>query len=195
MIEFGAMMIDDAQGNGNGRLDPGETVNLIIPTYNNGTYQAVGTVGSLNCSSGFITLNNTTYDFSVIGAGLMEEAIFSVTVAANAPIGTPVSFLYDVTSGGYYLQESFAATIGLIVEDWETGDMSQFDWITGGSSNWAVTTNNPYEGSYCIKSGAIGNNQSNYLSLQYEIIGADSISFWYKVSSESGYDLSEILYR
>ena len=188
MIEFGAMMIDDAQGNGNGRLDPGETVNLIIPTFNNGTYQAVGAVGSLNCSSGFITLNNATYDFNVIGAGLMEEAIFSATVAANAPIGTPVSFMFDVTSGGYYLQESFEASIGLIVEDWETGDMSQFDWTTGGSSNWAVTTNNPYEGSYCIKSGAIGNSQSNYLSLQYEIIAADSISFWYKVSSELGWD-------
>jgi PKD repeat protein len=187
-IEFGAMIIDDALGNGNGRLDPGETVNLIIPTFNNGTYQAVGAVGSLNCSSGFINLNNASYDFNVIGAGLMEEAIFSVTVAANAPIGTAVSFIYDVTSGGYYLQESIAATIGLIVEDWETGDMSQFDWTTGGSSNWAVTTNNPYEGSYCIKSGALGNNQNNYLSLQYEIIAADSISFWYKVSSEEGYD-------
>ena len=102
----------------------------------------------------------------------MEEAIFSATVAANAPIGTSVSFMYNVTSGGYYLQESFAKTIGLILEDWETGDMNQFEWTTGGSSNWAVTTNNPYEGSYCIKSGAIGNNQSNYLSLQYEVFAA-----------------------
>ncbi len=187
-IEFGAMQINDSQGNNNGRLDPGETVIIIIPTYNNGSYQAVGAVGTLNCTSGFITLNSTSHDFNEIGAGLMEEAIFNVTVAANAPVGTPVNFIYDVTSGGYYVQESFASTIGLIVEDWETGDMSQFDWTTGGNSNWAVTTNNPYEGSYCIKSGAIGHTQSNYLSLQYEVFGADSISFWYKVSSEDGYD-------
>ncbi len=187
-IEFGTMEINDTQGNDNGRLDPGETVDIVIPTYNNGSYQAMGAIGALNCMSGFITINNSTYDFNEIGAGLMEEAVFSVTVAANAPVGTPVSFIYDVTSGGYYVQESFASTIGLIVEDWETGDMSQFDWTTGGNSNWAVTTNNPYEGSYCIKSGAIGNNQSNYLSLQYEVFGVDSISFWYKVSSEANYD-------
>ena len=39
-IEFGNMQIDDTQGNSNGRLDPGETVYIIIPTYNNGSYQA-----------------------------------------------------------------------------------------------------------------------------------------------------------
>ena len=189
LIEFGAMTIDDSQGNNNGRLDPGETADIIIPTFNNGSYSAIDPVGTLGCPSGFITLNNTFYEFSVIGAGLMEEAIFSVTVAANAPIGTALSFLFDVTSGGYYLQESYPTTIGMIVEDWETGDMNKFNWTTGGSSNWTITSNNPYEGNYCSKSGAIGDDESNYLSLQYEIMAADSISFWYKVSSESNYDL------
>ena len=188
LIELGSMIIDDSQGNNNGRLDPGETVNLIIPNFNNGTYQAAGTLGSLNCSSGSVILNNPTYDFGVIPAGSMEEGIFSATVAPNAPIGTSVSFVYDVTSGGYSVQESYAATIGLIVEDWETGDMSQFEWITGGTSNWAVVPFNPFEGSYCVKSGALGNNQTNYLSLQYEVSGPDSISFWFQVSSEANYD-------
>ncbi len=187
-IEPGLMTIDDADGNGNGRPDPGETVNLIIPVYNNGSYQADGTLGSLSCSSGFITLNNTTYDLGVIPAGSMEEAVFSATVDPDAPIGTGVSFMFNVTSGGYSVQDSYSAAIGLIVEDWETGDMSQFNWATGGSSNWAVSTDNPYEGIYCIKSGVIGNNQNNYLSLQYAVSNPDSISFWFKVSSESGYD-------
>ena len=74
-LEPGLMTIDDATGNGNGRLDPGETVNIIIPTANNGSFQANGTLGSLNCTSGFITLNNSTYDFGVIPAGLTDEAV------------------------------------------------------------------------------------------------------------------------
>ena len=118
----------------------------------------------------------------------MEEAVFNVTVSAAAPVGTAVSFMYDVTSGGYNVQENFGATIGLIVEDWETGDMSQFDWTTGGNSNWAVSQQTPYEGTYCIKSGDINDNQSNWLSLEYEVFSSDSISFWFKVSSESNYD-------
>ena len=188
MIEFGNKQIDDNQGNGNGRLDPGETAYLIIPTFNNGSYNALNTFGSLSCSSGLITLNNSTYNFNDIGTGLMEEAVFSVTVSANAPVGTAVSFIYDVTSGGYSLQESFATTIGLILEDWETGDMSMFNWTTGGNSNWALSQQSPHEGVYCIKSGDINDNQSNWLSLEYEVFSNDSISFWYKVSSEHNYD-------
>ncbi len=187
-IEFGNMQIDDSQGNGNGRLDPGETVDIVIPTYNNGSYQAISAAGTLSCSSGFITLNNSTYNFNDLGAGSMEEAIFNITVSPNAPVGTSVSFMYDVTSGGYYLQESFGSTIGLIVEDWETGNLSQFEWQTGGNSSWAVSQQTPYEGAYCIKSGDINDNQSNWLSLEYEVLSSDSISFWYKVSSESNYD-------
>jgi PKD repeat protein len=188
LIELGNKQIDDAQGNGNGRLDSGEIIDFIIPTFNNGSYQANDAVGTLSCSSPFITLNNPTFNFNDIGAGLMEEAIFSITVSPNAPIGTGVSFIYNVTSGGYSIQESYTAAIGLILEDWETGDMSMFEWMTGGSSNWAVTNTNTYEGSFCIKSGTLSDNQSNYLSLQYEVYAADSISFWYKVSSESNYD-------
>lgn len=181
----GLMIVDDAGGNGNGRLDPGETADLIIQTWNNGSYQATSAMATLDCLSSYITINTPSYDFGTIPAGTMEEAVFSVSATPGAPIGTGVSFMFEVTSGGYSVQESYAASIGLIVEDWESGSMNQFDWTTGGSSNWAVSTQNPYEGSYCIKSGAMGNNQSNYLSLQYAVASADSISFWYKVSSES----------
>jgi PKD repeat protein len=188
LIELGSMIIDDSQGNNNDRMDPGETVDLIIQTYNNGSFQATGAVGSLNCTNGYITPNNTSFDFGVIGAGQMEEAIFSVTVAADAPIGTGVSFIFNVATEGYFIQEVFTTTIGLIIEDWETGDMNQFNWTTGGTSNWAISSTNSYEGNYCIKSGPLGDNQNNYLSLQYETFGTDSISFWHKVSSEVNYD-------
>lgn len=188
VIAFGNLTIDDSQGNQNGRLDPGETANIVIPTYNNGSYVATEAIGSLSCFSSFITLNNTTHDFSGIEAGTMEEAIFNVTVASNAPIGTAISLIYDVVSGGYAHQETYSRAIGLILEDWETGDMNQYEWTTGGSANWAVTTNNPFEGTYCITSGEIDHNESTYFSLQYNLIAADSISFWFEVSSESGYD-------
>ncbi len=188
LLEVGALTIDDSQGNDNGRLDPGETADLVIPTYNNGSYHAIGAIGNLSSSSGFLTLNNTTYDFNVIGAGLMEEAVFNVTVAPNAPIGTAVSLMYEVISGGYELQENFATTIGLIVEDWETGDMSQYNWQTGGDGNWAVSNQNPYEGTYCVKSGNIDDGEDSWISLEYDIFSNDSISFWFKVSSESSYD-------
>lgn len=187
-ITSGIMLIDDYIGNYNELLDPGETAYLIIPTYNNGSYLAANTIGSISCSNGFITLNNSTFNFYDIGAGLMKEAMFSVTVSADAPAGAYVEFLFQVTSGGYSYQAVYPTILSMVVEDWETGDMSQFNWTTGGNSNWVVTIDNPYQGSFCIKSGALDHNQSTYLSMQYEVFGEDSLSFWYKVSSEAGYD-------
>lgn len=188
LIEFGNMLIDDYQGNWNGRLDPGETAFLIIQTYNNGSYNAASTNGTLSCSNEFITLNNTTFNFYDIGPGLMEEGMFNVTVSANAPAGIYVDLMYEVTSGGYYCQQSYATIISPVVENWETGDMTQFEWTTGGDSDWFVSNDFPFEGSYCIKPETLDHNQSSYLSLQYDTYGEDSLSFWYKVSSETGYD-------
>ena len=74
------------------------------------------------------------------------------------------------------------------LEDWETGDMSSFDWVTGGSADWFVTDQEQYEGVYSARSGIISDDQQSYLSLTQEVYSSDIISFWYKVSSESNYD-------
>jgi len=77
---------------------------------------------------------------------------------------------------------------GLIVEDWETGDMNKYDWATGGQSVWEVSEDNPYEGTYCNKTATLGHQQSTWMSIIYESAIDDSISFFVKVSSEAGYD-------
>lgn len=73
-------------------------------------------------------------------------------------------------------------------EDWESGGMTQFDWVTGGTTNWYVTDYLPYEGSYCARSGDINDGQNSWLQLTYDVYSAEDISFWFKVSSESSYD-------
>ena len=45
-----------------------------------------------------------------------------------------------------------------------------------------------YEGQYCVRSGAIGNNGTTTLILVHEAGSNDTISFYYKVSSENGWD-------
>ncbi len=74
------------------------------------------------------------------------------------------------------------------IEDFETGDFSQFDWQTGGTQPWFVTDFDPYEGTYCASSGDINDNQTSNLSVNFDVYAADSITFWYNVSSESGFD-------
>ncbi|MBM3435708.1 MAG: T9SS type A sorting domain-containing protein, partial [Bacteroidetes bacterium] len=108
----------------------------------------------------------------------------------GTPPGQAVDIDLGITANGGSYTNSFEMTfvVGLILEDWETGDFSQYDWETGGSSNWIITSINPYEGSYCAQSGNINDDQTSFLSISYNVLAAGEISFYKKVSSEGDYD-------
>ena len=76
-----------------------------------------------------------------------------------------------------------------IIEPFETGDFSLFDWQLDPTYPWVITTQNPYEGMYCMKSG---NQQvlSSTSTMQVTVnIPADGeMSFFGKISSEQGWD-------
>lgn len=73
-------------------------------------------------------------------------------------------------------------------EDFETGDFSQYEWTFDGTADWSITDADFYEGMYSAKSGLITDNQTTELELIYEVYAEDTLSFWYKVSSENNYD-------
>ena len=76
-----------------------------------------------------------------------------------------------------------------MVEDFETGDLSQFDWETTANYPWTITTNNPYEGTYCLKSGGAGvNNVVSDLNLTVEIPNDGILSFFMRPSCENSWD-------
>ena len=76
-----------------------------------------------------------------------------------------------------------------IVEPFETGDFSLFDWQVSANYPWVITTENPYEGQYCMKSG---NQQvlSSTSTMQVTVnIPADGeMSFFGKISCEQSWD-------
>lgn len=80
----------------------------------------------------------------------------------------------------FQLQESAAWSF-------ETG-VFEPQWVFGGNSPWAISTESPYDGLYCSKSGAISDNQSSEMSLELNLTSAGTVAFFRKVSSESGYD-------
>ncbi|MDO5316884.1 MAG: choice-of-anchor J domain-containing protein, partial [bacterium] len=76
-----------------------------------------------------------------------------------------------------------------IIEDFETGDFSLFDWQLDPTYPWTITTNNPYEGTYCMKSGGAGvanvvSNMTVTVNIPYDGI----MSFFGKISSENNWD-------
>ena len=76
-----------------------------------------------------------------------------------------------------------------IIEDFETGDFSKFDWQVDPTYPWTVTTNNPYEGTYCMKSGGAGvANVVSNMTVTVNIPADGIMSFFGKISSENNWD-------
>ena len=192
-FSIGGMVVNEvppptAPGNTSGVLDPGDIADLVVATTNSGGFHAASTTGELACSSAYITINTGSYTFGDIAAGETQHATFNVTVSPDAPLNTPVTFTYTVTSGLYIAQKQFVKVIGLVVEDFETGDFSRFPWTFGGNKPWVITNIGPFEGIYSIKSGFITDNLYSDLLLQRNVTRPDTISFYLKTSSEAGYD-------
>jgi hypothetical protein len=72
-------------------------------------------------------------------------------------------------------------------EGFETGDFSGLDWRSYGSQDWTVTSGQSYSGTYSARAGSIDHDESSVLEVILDCVSGD-ISFYRKVSSESGYD-------
>ncbi|MDA3944473.1 MAG: C25 family cysteine peptidase [Bacteroidetes bacterium] len=188
LLSIGSYSIADNSGNGNGRLDPGETADMFISFSNEGSSKAFDIVSSLIATDPLITINEATFDLAELDAATSSEAVFNLSVSASAPIGTAIELLNQLEAGAYNAEKTFVTKVGLVLEDFETGDFTAFDWVSGGNMPWTITESDTYEGTYAAESGGISDSQSTQMILEYEVSVDDSISFFRKVSSESGYD-------
>jgi len=79
--------IDDAEGNGNGILDPGETVDIFATITNLGNEPAIGLTGFLTSSSSEITINSNTADFGDMEPDQSIFAPYNITLSESAVPG------------------------------------------------------------------------------------------------------------
>lgn len=188
LFEIGNVTIEEINGNGNGRLDPGETAKLIFPIENKGGANSNEVDATIVINNNFMQLiSDATLTLESIESDTITTVEYTVYVGA-APSGFAADYTLNVESGAYTDTKDFVSKIGLNVEDFESGELDPDLWTNNTSYPWTFCTEQPYEGIYCLKSGSIGNSATTDISLVYESTEADSISFYYKVSSESGYD-------
>ncbi len=179
---------DEANGNDNGRLDPGETATIKIETVNNGhclAYQVHTSLIAYNAYVNVLSEDTTLPVVSTMGACFPE---FEVEVDADAPEGIIAEMRFQMLCGGYDVVQTFFPKIGQILEDWESGGFSSFNWQEDGDLPWVINSQYPFEGVYDAASGDIDDNSTSELYISYYVMGNDSISFHRKVSSEPDYD-------
>lgn len=187
-LSFNSITISDPTGNNNGRLDPGETVTVTMPLSNTGAATSPTGSATLTCSTSGITINTGTANYAAISASGSTNLSFSISASAGMSIGTVVSLNFSATAGAYTANKIETTTVGIILEDFETGNLNAFPWVTGGTLPWTVVNTGAYAGTYAAKSGNITHSQSSTMETTRILSTAGYVSFWYKVSSEASYD-------
>jgi C1A family cysteine protease len=191
-INMGSIQIMDPQGNGNGRLDPGETVDVNITIKNAGLYDVTQLTAQYTSGDAFVTINSGTATLQTVEPGQAPILTFNITASAATPMSHIIAGVIAIncTSNNNTQQYSFDVEImaGADIEDFETGDFTQHDWEMSGNSNWTITNSGAWEGAYAARSGSIGHQQQSVLSITMDVTANGTISFYRKVSSEEGYD-------
>jgi hypothetical protein len=178
---------DSINGNNNGYLDPGETVEVDVTVSNSGDFGCPDSWVKISSPVDYLQFPVDSINLDTIFPVQNKTAVFQVEVASDACLYSSADLYFVAGSGLYRSEKSLPETIGLIVEDWETGGFAKFPWISTGTATWLIDTLH-YGGTYSARSGVIYNNSSSWLQVSLTTGTEDSISFYRKVSSEQDYD-------
>jgi hypothetical protein len=186
--------VDDSQGNGNGRIDGGETVTITFPITNSGHAATANDVmANLTVSTSGITVSNSSLNLGVIAAGETAQAVYTITVDATVTAATLIEMLLNLPMAFYGMDCEASATANQNMEDWETGNDNSYSWNFSGDADWFVTNAYAYEGNYSMQSGSIADNDLTSMYIVVDSPANFELSFSFKTSTEDGYDFLSFL--
>ncbi len=81
---------------------------------------------------------------------------------------------------------SIPLNIGMLMDNFESEGFSTHDWQFAGQNEWFIQGQEVFDGDFSIRSGAIGNNQTSEISVEYNVLNQGYIKFFAKASSEQG---------
>jgi hypothetical protein len=125
-------------------------------------------------SAGWITITS--------GSSGSGNGTVSYSVAANTSTSSRTG---TMTIAGQTFTVTQAGT-GSGISLGEAVDNTSLAWTTGGDANWYGQNTVYYYGGDAARSGAITHNQSSWI--QTTVTGPGTLTFYWKVSSESGWD-------
>ncbi len=179
--------IDDSNGNNNSLADAGETVTLTFRVGNNGHANSQAGTASITNESEYINITSNEVSLNAIVAGNYQDIEFTATINENTPIGTIVNFIVNATAGQYSANITTSIPVGQQIEDWESNSFDSYEWENNSTIPWTIVSTGAYEGQYCAKSGAIGDNTTTDLTITIDVLTNDNVEFYKKVSCEEAF--------
>jgi len=111
-ILSGSATASEVVGNGNGVIDPGETVGVQIALTNGGSLAATGITGTVRLITGSATALNATSAYPNISAGATQTntTLFTFNIDGAQPCGQVLTFVFTAT---YNLSQTWAYTFSV----------------------------------------------------------------------------------
>ncbi len=185
-LMFTGVEIDD--GN-DGILLPGETAYLNLYVTNEGGASASNLNIEVVTVNPIITFNNNSGTITQIDSDSEDYIALEVTVSDEATNGYLGLFTVEITGdNGIDFNDSFIVMVGEILEGFETGDFSGYEWEHSGNADWYITGSQTYDGSYSARSGNINGNQTSTLEVTLNVLMDGMVGFYKKVSCENDAD-------
>lgn len=115
VVGLGVIVVDDANGNNNGKLDPGETATLHIGMANNGGSAAYNATTILSSSSPYITVETEAVTTELMASGSNHTMSFVVSADESAPQGDITQFMLNMTADhGFTTEAGFTLIVGQV---------------------------------------------------------------------------------
>jgi len=181
-VDATSLIINDNQ---NGVLDPGETSDITINFTNEGGCKVTNLLIAISSNDPYITINSGSGSIPLLDPGATQPCLFNISAAGNTP-PQYIAALYVSIQGNnnYSTMDTLYIFFGQIVEDWETGDFTKFDWQMGYWP-WTIDSTIKYEGNFAARSAWMTDNNESMLYINMNVITDGIISFYKKVSCEN----------
>ncbi|MFC2086251.1 T9SS type A sorting domain-containing protein [Bacteroidota bacterium] len=186
-LQAGNLIIDDIYGNVDGILNVGETSLIKIESSNTGSFITGNCVAWLSTTHDNVIVDSDTYFIEDIEAGNSAEAVFLISIADEITDIDHIEFVYSIRAREYSAYNYYIKPIGIVnpQEDFESGDLTTYNWENNSEVPWYIDIENAFEGEFSLRSGDIADNEETEISLTLNLVEYDSISFYVKVSSEN----------
>lgn len=120
-----------------------------------------------------------------------KEYKFKAEIGGN--IGRNTVVLHTRLNDGQWMTSFCSMNVretASFLEDFELGSTFRLPWRHGGYSHWFVTTSwrpgqQPGQQNYVVQAGPISHNEGSILEIAFFTNQPGTLSFWYRVSSES----------
>ena len=171
-------------------IQPGGTKTLTVKLVNSGhaalpaySFAVASPTSHLTVSPSVLSATGT------LAGGDSISAVVTLHADAQLPQGIDVPLTFSVSSRSVALAEELPVFVGNSYCETFEGNQTHLSGWSYGAIQWIIYDTGAYDGTYCAGSSyTMSHSMTSEMNISCTSTSADSISFYYKVSSESNYD-------